>query len=193
MATAKPKPAAVATKPNTATTPKGTGLKIHPERAHEALELLAAFIAERAEVAKDKARMGNSVGAIKIMDAIKKMAEAVNDRVKAPLEELYNLLRFNVVPSFMEDEEITKISVEDVGRVNVLDDLRLSVKDRKALNDWLIENDLEDMITSTVNAQTLTAFFRNRVKEGKLQDGTGLPKAEIVEMTPFVRAQITKG
>lgn len=172
---------------------KGNRLKIHPDRAQEALTLLADFVAERVEVAKDKARLGNTVGAIRIMHNLKQLAEAVAERVKSPLEEAYNSLRFNAVPSFMEDEGITKIGVDGVGRVNVIDDLRAEVLDKKALNDWLIENDYEDMITSTVNAQTLTAFLRNKIKEGKTQNGKDLPKPDIVKITPFVRAQITKG
>ncbi len=186
------KPATTAKNPNTATTPKGSGLKIHPDRAHEALELLAAYVAERVELAQDKARLGNAVGAIKIMHALNLLAEAVSERVKSPLEIAYNSLRFNIVPTMMEDEEIDKITVEDVGRVNVVDDLRLSVKDKQALNKWMIENDFEDLITSTINAQTLTAFFRKRIKEGMKQDGKELPKPDIVEVTPFVRAQLTK-
>jgi hypothetical protein len=192
MAAAKPKPAAAAAKPNTATPPKGNGLKIHPDRAHEALEVLAAYVAERVELAQDKARLGNAVGAIKIMHALSQLAEAVSERIKSPLELAYNSLRFNVVPTMMEDEGIDKITVEDAGRVNVVDDLRLSVKDKGGLNKWLIDNDFEDLITSTVNAQTLTAFFRKRIKEGMKQDGKELPDSKIVEVTPFVRAQLTK-
>lgn len=195
MTAAKPKPAAVKTPapPKKTATPKGKGLKVHPDRAHEALEVLATYVAERAELVKEKANFGNAVEAIKMMHALKQLAEALAERVKSPAEEAYNMMRFNHVPSFMEDEEITKISVEDIGRVNVMDDLRLSVKDKKALHDWLVENDLEDMITSSVNAQTLTAFFRGRIKEGKQQNGKDLPDPKIVEVTPFVRAQITKG
>ncbi len=193
MTAAKPKPAAKPAAPAKTAAPKGKGLKIHPDRAHEALEVLAAYVAERAELVKEKGNFSNTVEAIKMMNTLKQLAEAIAERIKSPAEEAYNMMRFNHVPSFMEDEEITKISVEDIGRVNVMDDLRLSVKDKKALHDWLVENDLEDMITSSVNAQTLTAFFRNRIKEGKQQDGEGLPDPKIVEVTPFVRAQITKG
>lgn len=192
---AAPKPAAAAkpAPPKKTATPKGKGLKVHPDRAHEALEVLAAYVAERVELAKDKASFGNTVEAIKMMHTLKQLAEAIAERIKSPAEEGYNLMRFNHVPSFMDDEEITKITVDDVGRVNVMDDLRVSVKDKKALHDWLVENDLEDMISTSVNAQTLTAFFRGRIKEGKTQNGKDLPEAKIVEVTPFVRAQITKG
>lgn len=193
MTAAKPKPAAKPAAPPKTAAPKGKGLKIHPDRAHEALEVLAAYVAERVELAKDKASFGNTVEAIKMMHTLKSLAEAIAERIKSPAEEGYNLMRFNHVPSFMDDEEITKITVDDVGRVNVLDDLRVSVKDKKALQDWLIENNLEDLITTSVNAQTLTAFFRGRIKEGKKQDGKELPDPKIVEVTPFVRAQITKG
>jgi hypothetical protein len=192
MATAKPKPAPKPAPQNTAAPPKGTGLKITPDRAHEALEVLAAYIDERCVMIKDKTRLGNVVGAIKVMHTINQLKEAIGTRLKSPLEEAYNTMRFNVVPEFMEDEEITKITVEDVGRVNITDDLRVVVEDKAAFHEWLVENDLEDMIVDTVNAATLTAFVRNRIKEGKSQDGKGLPTDKILKVTPFVRAAITK-
>lgn len=192
MATAKPKPAPKPESKNTATPPKGNGLKIHPDRAHEALEVLAAYVAERVELAKDRARIGKAVEAIKIMSMIDKLKEAISERLKSPLEEAYNTMRFNVVPQLMEDEDIESLTVDDVGRVNVADDLRVSVSDKQALQEWLIANDLEDLIVPSVNAQTLTAFFRKRIKEGMKQDGKELPTDKIVTVTPFVRAAITR-
>lgn len=191
-----PKPEVKAAPPPATTkkpaTGKGLGFKIHPEQALEALNLLAAYIDERVEAAKDKAKLGNTVGAIKIWDAISKLKDAVAERLKTPLEEAYNTLRFNTVPSFMEDEEITRITVDDVGRVNITDDIRVTVNDKEGLKDWLIEVDKEDLITSVVNAQTLAAFVRGRIKEGLTQDGKGLPKEDIITVTPFVRAAITR-
>lgn len=197
MAAAKPKTTAKpATKPEaapkTAAVTKGSGFKIHPDRAHEALELLAAYIAERVERAKDRALIGKAVEAIKMMSMIDKLKEAIGERLKSPLEEAYNTLRFNVVPQLMEDEDIASLVVEDVGRVNVADDLRLQVADKEGLQKWLIDNNFEDLIVSSVNAQTLTAFFRKRIKEGMSQDGKELPSEKIVVVTPFVRAALTR-
>lgn len=194
MAAAKPKTASAkpaAAPPKTAAA-KGSGLKIHPDRAHEALELLAAYIAERVELAKDRARLGKAVEAIKIMSLVDRLKEAIAERLKTPLEEAYNTLRFNVVPQLMEDEDIVTLTVEDVGRVNVSDDLRLQVADKEGLQKWLIDNNFEDLIVSSVNAQTLTAFFRKRIKEGMSQDGKQLPSEKIVVVTPFVRAALTR-
>lgn len=172
--------------------PKKTGFKIHPDRAQEAMNLMEAFINERIEAIKDRKLVGTAVTAIKIMDSFYKLKEEIGSRLKSPLEEAYNTLRFTTVPTLMDDEEITSLSVDDVGRVNIQDDLSLSVKDKEALHDWLTNQDLEDMIIPSVNAQTLTAFFRGRIKEGKKQDGKELPNPEIVEVTPFVRASITR-
>jgi hypothetical protein len=182
----KPEPRA------TAAPQQRTGLTIHPDQAHEALGVLAAYIEERVSLIKDKTRIGDTVAAIRAMDHFKRLAEAVATRIKNPLEEGYNFMRFTLVPSFMDDEGITKIGVDGVGRVTLADDLSASVKDKEALKDWLIEHDLEDMITDSINAATLTAFFRNRIKDGKKQDGKDLPDSKIVEVKPFVRASITR-
>lgn len=189
-----PKPKVSGSKPESpkkTAAPKGPAFKIHPDRAHEALEVLAAYVAERVDYAK-KENIANTVEAVKVMHGFKKLAEAVGERVKSPLELAYDTMRFTIVPTFMEDEEITKITVDDVGRVSVSDDLRVTVEDKEALREWLVANELEDMITETVNTQTLTAFVRNRMKEGKTQDGKGLPKDNILRVTPFTRAAITK-
>jgi hypothetical protein len=192
---AKTKTAAKPVKPvakPAAPAPKKTNFKVHPDDVQRAMNLIEAYITERVEAIKDRSVLNTAVAAIKVMDNFFKLKESIGSRLKTPLEEAYNTLRFTTVPTLMDDEEITTIGVDDVGRVNIQDDLSLSVKDKDALHDWLTEQDLEDMIIPSVNAQTLTAFFRGRIKEGKKQDGTGLPNPEIVEVTPFVRASITR-
>lgn len=171
--------------------PKGkkpsTGLKIHPNQAQEAMKVLEAYVIERAELAADRPRLGDTVHAIQLMDSLFRFKEEIADRIKSPTEKAYDMLRFNVVPEFMTDEDITNITVDGVGRCNVQDDVQVKVEDKPKLFAWLIENEKEDMIVESVNAQTLTAFVRQRMKAGE-----ELPDGDIIKVTPVVRAAITR-
>lgn len=184
--TAAPAPAAAPKKG------RGTGLKIHPDEAKKAINLLAEYVAERVELARDKVRLGDTVAAVRLMAAIDDLKTIVGDRIKSPLEDAYNTLRLNVVPGIMEDEGIEKITVDEIGRVNVIDDVQVQVLVKDDLLAWLTENDHEDLIKPSVHAQTLAAFVRAAIKAGKSQDGKGLPKDHVLKVTPIVRAQITR-
>lgn len=169
------------------------GLKVTPAQAQAAMLVLEQYIAERAELAKDKVRIGNTVNSIKLMDTFKRFTDEIGKRVKSPAEAAYDSIRFTIVPSFMEDEDITSIKVEDVGRVNVMDDVQVKVEDKDKLFEWLKANELEDMITEGVHAQTLAAFVRKRLKDPiDEEEGENLPGAEIITVTPVTRAQITR-
>lgn len=163
-------------------------LKVHPDKAREAISLLEEFVRERAALMEDRhVHLKDTVTAIKLMDALYRFKEELAERIKSPVEKAYDKMRFTIVPEFMTDSDITTITVEDVGRCNVQDDVSVKVEDKEALKEWLIENEKEDMITESVNAQTLTAFIRQRMKAG--EDTPGL---EILKVTPVVRATITR-
>lgn len=129
----------------------------------------------------------SSADAIRFLDRVYQIKEVIAATIKTPLEKLYDSLRFTTIPNLMDAEEVTSITVEGVGRCNVMDDLQSSVKDADALQTWLIEHDFEDMIKQTVNAQTLSAFMRRRLREG-----AEVPPESVVKVTPVVRAQITR-
>lgn len=164
---------------------KGFKLTTSAEQADEALQVLNKYVTERFELATDKNRLGDLTTAIQLMNVMQLFADKVGDMVKSPAEKAYNALRFSIVPDFMSDAEITTLTVEGVGRVNLADDISLSVEDKEKMTNWLTENDLEDMIQRTVNTQTLTAFVRRRIKAGETTpDG--------VKITPVTRASITR-
>ena len=166
---------------------KTTGLRVHPTQAKEAIGLLESYVKERADLAMDKLRLGSAVDAIKLMHTLKAFTEELAERVKSPAEKAYDIIRFGVVPEMMESEDMTTVTVDEVGRCNIQDDVSVKVLDKQGLFEWLTENEKEDMITEQVNAQTLTAFIRQRLKEG-----LEVPPETIITVTPVVRAVITK-
>lgn len=160
-------------------------MRVSNTDAGNALNVLEQYIGERVAVLKTPGSVKDLTEAVKMMDVLYRFKEALQKRVKTPVEEGYDILRFNVVPQCMDTMDVTSITVEGIGRVNVQDDVNVKVSDAEQLTGWLTENDLEDMIKTTVNAQTLAAFVRRRMKEGK-----ELPTC--LEVKPLVRAVITR-
>jgi hypothetical protein len=126
-------------------------------------------------------------GAAVLMKRVADAAELIG-KAKAELEKLHDTLRFATIPTLMDAGDVRTVTYDDWGfRVQLADDVRCSVPDKDALKGWLVENQLEDMITEQVNAQTLAAFVRRRMK-----DGSELPPANILKPEPFTRASIVK-
>ena len=178
------------------------GLKVHPRDMIEALKLLGDYIEERKAVVEAK-KITDVPNAVKMMDAIHIFAETVGKVAKSPAEVLYNSMRFTVIPELMDAEDITNIGVEGVGKVNLQDDISCKVEDKEKLAEWLKDNEMEDLIVEQVNAQTLTAALRERMKtnaarvalmEGEVDESKLLPMPaqEVVKITPVVRAVITR-
>ena len=107
--------------------------------------------------------------------------------VKTALEKLNDTLRFGTIPDLMTDIGATSTTLEGIGRVGIVDDVQVSTPaDKKQeLEQWLVDRGFEDMISHTVNAQTLAAFVRRRLKEGK-----ELPSG-LLNIKPITRASIT--
>lgn len=178
-------------------------LKVSPTDVEHALTTLAAYVSERILLVEED-RLANSQEAIKLQSAINGFTEEVAKRVKNPAEALYNRLRFIVVPTFMENEGIMTIGVEGVGRVHLEDDISIKVEDKEGLAIWLANNGLEDLIKETVNAQTLAASMRQRMKENSARvanmrgvdidprDLLAMPPPTICDIKPVVRAVIKK-
>lgn len=137
------------------------------------------------------------ITALRLMDQVFRHKELVSDMIKSPIEKLYDILRFTVVPEVFTDDGITTLTLEGIGRCNIMDDISVAMvgdnkeeKDRhkQAFYEWLRSNELEDLITQTVNAQTLAAFVRRQIQS---KDGLPLPYDHI-EVKPVTRAQITR-
>ena len=124
-----------------------------------------------------------------LADLMKVMREE-KDEVEAQLKIInakYDVLRLESIPNKMDEEGVERVSYEGIGRVGLTADMYVSVADKPGLHEWLEDNGFGDLIQPVVNASTLKAFIKGRMKDGK-----EVP-AEYVNVTPFTRASITKG
>ena len=164
----------------------GFGFTISPEQRDEAIRVLTEYVRERAEVIKDKTKLTLPL-AVQMMDSLYSFKENLSASVKSPTEKAYDTLRFSVIPEFMDEEDVRSVTYDGIGRVNAIDDIQVSTLDKDGAKEWLKKVDLEDLIQETVNAQTLSAALRKRLKDGK-----PMPPEDIIKVTPIVRAQITR-
>jgi hypothetical protein len=107
--------------------------------------------------------------------------------IKTELQAKYDALRLNIVPSAMDNDGVSNITVEGIGRVGLTPDIYASIADKEEAYKWLRENQHGDIIKDTINAGTLKATLKEILKKG-----TGLPPDGIFKITPFTRASITK-
>ncbi len=133
----------------------------------------------------DKLSLVELVREMKAVQSAKESAEAV---VKE-LNKKFDFLRITKIPQVMEDEGIPRLTVEGVGRVSLTADMHVSVREgqKEAFYDWLRDNGREDLIQPTVNSSTLKATVKNMVVQGE-----EYPQ-ELLNVSPFTRASITKG
>ena len=168
-------------------------LEITPRMASAAINKLFAYVEERKQ-AVEKGKITEYADAIRLMNELDLFTSELAQRAKTPGEKLYDTLRFTTVPNLMDGDGITSIGVEGVGKVHLQDDVSVKTEDKTALMAWLTDNGLEDLITEQVNAQTLAAFVRRRIKEaGEKKQAPVLPDEKILTIKPIVRAVITRG
>jgi len=108
-------------------------------------------------------------------------------RVKTALENRVNWLGTNVIPTLMEDQDILTITVANVGRINLKDDIYVAVPEetREAMMKWFDDNE-PDLIKNTINGSQLAAWCRRRLKEGQ-------EVPDMIKITPYTLAVLTKG
>lgn len=96
---------------------------------------------------------------------LKDEAEAVAKQLSKEVES-YGM---GVLPETFEREGVTTMNLASGYRVTISEVVRASIPaDTKPLAyDWLVNNDLGDLITSTVNASTLSATAKELIKQGR--------------------------
>jgi hypothetical protein len=94
-------------------------------------------------------------------DAIKEEEKEVNKRIR--------ILTEQELPEHMEENEIDKVSIDGVGTVFIQQQLYANVKsdDREALYEELRNTGNEDMIVDHVWPNTLKAWCKEQISNGK--------------------------
>ncbi len=129
----------------------------------------------------------SAVELAKCQFALKHTIDHLSEAVKN-LNEEYDYLRKAALPEGMERDGLEEgFKVAGVGRVNLQADVYASLPaaNFEEFAFWLEEMDMGDMIKQTINASTLKAWAR-----GRLRDGEDIP--ELVKVTPYSYAKITK-
>jgi len=101
-----------------------------------------------------------------------RMLREMHDEIDAVKKEAYHAMEhytMSVLPELFEDECVTTLNLASGYRVTVKHTMRASVKaDAKGhAFQWLIDNDLGDLVTETVNASSLSATARMLNEEGR--------------------------
>ena len=107
---------------------------------------------------------------------------------KSALQKDFDILRHNIVPDKLDEEEMQNITVKGIGRLGASPMLQVSVlaKNRELLHEWMTDNGFEDLVSGTINSSTLKAW----VKE-QMDAGSEIPE-NLIEIRPFMMATLTK-
>lgn len=124
---------------------------------------------------------------VRLQDQLNRQIDSLGES-KSALQKSYDWLREGKLPEIMESQELEGLRVEGVGRVHLQSDVRISVKADSKVEayEWLDDNGHGGLITQTVNASSLKAFYK-----GELKKGNELP-ADYFNTSLFTRAVITR-
>ncbi|MBV1952733.1 MAG: hypothetical protein KUG64_11135 [Cycloclasticus sp.] len=159
------------------------------ERVEAAIEMIEdALYGFTIDKVGDPMKLLKIQEAAKVQHGLKTSIDALAAN-KTILQKVYDFARYSVLPTIMEDNDITNIKVAGVGSVSLTADLRASVKPglKVAAMEYLDDTGHGDIITKTIPAGTLKALAKDC-----MQKGDDLPE-DIFRVDPFTRAQIKKG
>lgn len=125
------------------------------------------------------------IAAVKFMHRMAGLNEQA-DSCKSRIGKIYDWSRMGLVPEKMEQAGVDGFTLTGVGRVSLTADLSVSMPDKVAGYAWLEEHGMGDLVTQTVNASSLKAVIRRRLRDGEAVPG------EIFKVSPFTRASITR-
>lgn len=115
----------------------------------------------------------------------KEAAEAIEKEANR----VYDYMRLAAIPTRFEEDGISNIKVDGVGRVQLAGDLYAGIApgQQERAFEWLRDNGRGDLVKETVNAGSLKAVIKSIMVKGEEELPEGMFKAE-----PFTRASIVK-
>lgn len=97
---------------------------------------------------------------------------AIHDELDAVKKKAYKMLEhygMQILPEVFENEGVTTLNLASGYRVTISSVTRASIpaENKQKAYEWLVTHDLGDLITSTVNASSLSATAKSLLEEGR--------------------------
>ena len=104
--------------------------------------------------------------AVAHFDLLRDHVRALAEKVTA-IQKHVDLLSQETIPTLFTNQNVKTITIPGVGRTSINVRWSATMLNRERAFAWLRSNDSGGMIIETVNAQTLGAFAKERILEGK--------------------------
>lgn len=136
---------------------------------------------------EDDYRNMDTLSVIREMKMIQTKKDQIEEELSA-INKRYDYIRLNVIPTRFENEGITNMRVEGVGRVQLTGDIYASIRPgmKETAYQWLSDTGHGDVIQPNINPSTMKAMIKSMIANGE-----EIPE-EFFNVTPFTRASITK-
>lgn len=91
------------------------------------------------------------------------------DALKKKLHKELEAYGMSILPEVFEKEDVTSLNLSSGYRVTISSVTRASIpaENKAEAYQWLVDNELGDLITNTVNASTLSATAKSLIEEGR--------------------------
>src|SRR6185436_4287684 len=139
------------------------------------------------EIFEAKYKGMKTLDVIREMNVLRQRKEAIEEDLAETNGE-YDYIRLNLVPARFEQEGIENMRVEGIGMVSLTGDMYVAIRaaNRQAAFEYFRDIGKGALITQTINSSTLKATVKAMIRSGE-----EIPE-ELITVTPFTRASITK-
>lgn len=122
-----------------------------------------------------------------LFDDLKTKLETIK-AAQTAIQKMYDSVRLNKIPDMMDEQGITTVTFETLGRLTLTSDIRASIPKayREKAYEWMELNGHGEIIVEGIPSSTLKAFCKRLIKKGDI-----LPD-DLFVVSPFSRASLTK-
>ena len=124
----------------------------------------------------------------KLFAELKKEKERQKKAMSALTDE-WDALTIHIIPEMLAEDGMASVNLDSGYRIQTSPQAYCStVAGMSAeVRAWMIDNGHEEMISETINPQTLKAFIKESI-----DNGDEIPSDDIVNYQPYIRASVVK-
>jgi hypothetical protein len=121
-----------------------------------------------------------------VIHQFKKDIKAHEEHIKG-LNFILDVITKEIIPDRLAEDGMRGVPLADGSRIELRSNAYCSTRAgmKEALFNWLIEQELDELITEVVNPSTLKSFIKEQ-----LESGNPVPPDEIVNYQPYVQATL---